>query len=80
MREAGMNPLGKSASLSKQPYRVAPMIPSSPCKNRVYSVWADKESILSLDDGALTHIIWTVQSEYLFIDTKLEALFTDWLP
>jgi hypothetical protein len=68
-----MNPLGKSASLSKQPFRVAPLFPASPCKKRVYSVWAGKESILSLDDGAYTHIIWTVK--LALVDLALAVMY-----
>jgi hypothetical protein len=37
------------------------LFPASPCKKRVYSVWADKESVLSLDGRAFTFIVWTVK-------------------
>ncbi len=56
-----MNPLGKSASLSKQPFRVALLFPASTSRIRVGSSWAGKESYLSLVDGTCTHIRPRVQ-------------------
>jgi hypothetical protein len=36
-------------------------------------VWAGKESILSLDDGAYTHIIWTVK--LALVDLALAVMY-----
>ncbi|MDD1438182.1 hypothetical protein MEN24_17885, partial [Dolichospermum sp. ST_sed10] len=37
------------------------LFPASPSRNRVWSVWADRESYLSLADGIFTHIRPRVQ-------------------
>ena len=37
------------------------LFPASTARNRVGSSWADEESVLSLDGGTYTLIIWTVK-------------------
>ena len=50
-----------NASVTPQWMSDCVLFPASPSRYRVWSVWADKESYLSLVDGTYTHIRPRVQ-------------------